>query len=79
MSELFQNIPKIKYEGANSKNPLAFHYYDAEKIVLGKPMKEHLPFAMAWWHNLCAAGTDMFGRGTASVLKKAAWSMQRQR
>ena len=65
MSELFQNIPKIKYEGANSKNPLAFHYYDAEKIVLGKPMKEHLPFAMAWWHNLCAAGTDMFGRDTA--------------
>lgn len=65
MSELFQNIPKIKYEGANSKNPLAFHYYDAEKIVLGKTMKEHLPFAMAWWHNLCAAGTDMFGRDTA--------------
>ena len=65
MSELFQNIPKIKYEGANSKNPLAFHYYDAEKIILGKPMKEHLPFAMAWWHNLCTAGTDMFGRDTA--------------
>ena len=65
MSELFQNIPKITYEGTNSKNPLAFHYYDADKIILGKPMKEHLPFAMAWWHNLCAAGADMFGRGTA--------------
>lgn len=63
MKEFFQ-IPQIKYEGAGSKNPLAFKFYDAEKTVLGKPMKEHLPFAMAWWHNLCAGGTDMFGRNT---------------
>ncbi len=62
---LFNSIPKIRYEGADSKNPLAFKFYDADKIVLGKPMKEHLPFAMAWWHNLCACGTDMFGRDTA--------------
>ena len=65
MSCIFENIPKITYEGAKSKNPLAFKYYDADKIVLGKPMREHLPFAMAWWHNLCATGADMFGRGTA--------------
>ena len=65
MSCIFENIPKITYEGAKSKNPLAFKYYDAERIVLGKPMREHLPFAMAWWHNLCATGADMFGRGTA--------------
>ena len=65
MSCIFENIPKITYEGAKSKNPLAFKYYDAERIVLGKPMREHLPFAMAWWHNLCATGVDMFGRGTA--------------
>ena len=65
MSEIFKNIPKIKYEGNNSKNPLAFKYYDAERVILGKKMKEHLPFAMAWWHNLCAAGADMFGRDTA--------------
>ncbi len=65
MSCIFENIPKITYEGAKSKNPLAFKYYDAERIVLGKPMREHLPFAMAWWHNLCATGLDMFGRGTA--------------
>ena len=65
MSEIFKTIGKINYEGADSKNPLAFHFYDADKIVLGKPMKEHLPFAMAWWHNLCAEGADMFGRGTA--------------
>ena len=61
---LFPNVPVIPYEGPNSTNPLAFKYYDANKIVLGKPMSEHLPFAMAWWHNLCAAGTDMFGRDT---------------
>ena len=65
MSEIFTNIPKIPYEGPQSKNPLAFKFYDPEKVVLGKKMKEHLPFAMAWWHNLCAGGTDMFGRDTA--------------
>ena len=65
MSEIFKNIGEIKYEGACSKNNLAFKFYDAEKVILGKKMKEHLPFAMAWWHNLGAAGTDMFGRDTA--------------
>ena len=65
MSEIFTGIPKIQYEGPASKNPLAFKFYDPEKVVLGKKMKEHLPFAMAWWHNLCAGGTDMFGRDTA--------------
>ena len=65
MSEIFKNIPEIKFEGSKSKNNLAFKFYDPEKIVLGKTMKEHLPFAMAWWHNLCAGGTDMFGRDTA--------------
>lgn len=43
----FPNIPVIPYEGPNSTNPLAFKFYDADKIVAGKPMKEHLPFAMA--------------------------------
>ena len=65
MTEIFKEIPKINYEGATSKNPLSFKFYDADKVVLGKPMSEHLPFAMAWWHNLCANGVDMFGRGTA--------------
>ena len=64
MSEIFKNIPKIQYEGKDSTNPLAFKFYDSNRIVMGKPMREHLPFAMAWWHNLCAAGTDMFGRDT---------------
>ena len=61
----FSNISVIPYEGSKSKNPLAFKFYNPDQIVLGKPMSEHLPFAMAWWHNLCAAGTDMFGRDTA--------------
>lgn len=73
MKQIFENIPEIKYEGADSKNPFAFKFYDADKVILGKKMSEHLPFAMAWWHNLCANGADMFGRGTAdkSFGKKA--------
>ena len=65
--EYFSFIDKVKYEGKDSKNPFAFKFYDPDKIVLGKKMSEHLPFAMAWWHNLCAAGTDMFGRDTADT------------
>ena len=65
MKEIFKNIPKLQYEGPKSRNPLAFKFYDPEKIVMGKTMKEHLPFAMAWWHNLCGTGCDMFGDGTA--------------
>lgn len=65
MSEIFNGIPEIRFEGKDSKNPLSFKFYDAEKTVAGKKMKEYLPFAMAWWHNLGAAGTDMFGRDTA--------------
>ena len=64
MSEIFKNIGKIKYEGKESKNPLAFKYYDADRVIYGKKMKEHLSFAMAWWHNLCAEGVDIFGAGT---------------
>ena len=63
--EYFPNISRIQYEGPHSKNTLAFRYYDPDKTFLGKRMREHLPFAMAWWHNLGAAGTDMFGVNTA--------------
>ena len=64
MEEIFKGIPEIKFEGPDSKNPLAFKYYDPDRIVMGRKMSEQLPFAMAWWHNLCANGVDMFGRGT---------------
>ena len=66
MAEIFAGIPQIHYEGPASKNPLAFKFYEADRIVAGKPMREHLPFAMAWWHNLCATGKDIFGDGTAN-------------
>ncbi len=66
MKEYFPNIQKIQFEGKKSTNPMAFHYYDANKLVLGKPMKEWLRFAMAWWHTLCAEGGDQFGGGTKS-------------
>ena len=46
----FENIPIICYEGPNSTNSLAFKFYDAKRIVMGKPMKQHLPFAMARWY-----------------------------
>ena len=64
--EYFPTIGKIPFEGKGSKNPLAFHYYDPEKVVAGKKMKDWLKFAMAWWHTLCAEGSDQFGGGTKS-------------
>ena len=64
--EFFPEIGKIKFEGKESKNPLAYRYYDAEKVVLGKKMKDWFKFAMAWWHTLCAEGADQFGPGTKS-------------
>ncbi len=63
--EFFKFIDKVKYEGRDSKNALAFRYYDKDRVILGKKMSEHLPFAMAWWHTLGACGADMFGTGTA--------------
>ena len=64
--EYFPTVGKIPFEGKGSKNPLAFHYYDPEKVVAGKKMKDWLKFAMAWWHTLCAEGSDQFGPGTKS-------------
>ena len=62
--EYFPGIGKIKFEGKESKNPMAFRYYDAEKVIMGKKMKDWVKFAMAWWHTLCAEGGDQFGGGT---------------
>ena len=63
--EYFDFVKKVNYEGEQSSNPLAFKFYDPDRVILGKKMSEHLPFAMAWWHNLGASGADMFGVGTA--------------
>ena len=66
MKEYFPTIGKIPFEGPESKNPLAFHYYDPERVVLGKKMKDWLKFAMAWWHTLGQASGDQFGGQTRS-------------
>ena len=64
--EFFPEIPAVKFEGTESKNPLAFRYYDANRVVMGKKMSEWMKFAMCWWHTLCAEGADQFGPGTKS-------------
>ncbi len=73
--EFFPEIGKIKFEGTSSKNPLAFRYYDPEKMINGKKMKDWLKFSMAWWHTLCADGGDPFGGGT----KTFAWKKNTDR
>lgn len=60
----FDKVGKINFEGKESDNPLAFKYYDAQKVVAGKTMEEHFRFAIAWWHTLCGTGGDPFGPGT---------------
>jgi xylose isomerase len=62
--EYFPGIGKIAYEGSASKNSLAFKYYDAEKTVRGKKMKDWLRFAIAYWHSFCGDGADPFGSAT---------------
>ncbi len=62
--EYFKGINQVKYEGPDSRNPLAFKWYDENKTVAGKTMKDHLRFAVAYWHTFCGTGGDPFGPGT---------------
>ena len=62
--QYFPELKKVKFEGAKSKNPIAYHYYQPDKVVAGRPMKDWFKFALAWWHTLCAEGADQFGGGT---------------
>jgi xylose isomerase len=66
----FPEIGQIKFEGRESTNPLAFKFYDANKVVAGKSMKDHFRFSMAYWHTMCGTGGDPFGPGT----KEFPWS-----
>ena len=66
--EYYKGIGDIKYEGKNSTNPFSFKYYDPNKIVAGKTLKEHFRFAIAYWHSFCGQGTDPFGSGTQNFL-----------
>ena len=64
MSTAFKNITAIKYEGPDSKNPLAFKHYNASEIVEGKTLRDHLRFAVVYWHTFRGTGADPFGAGT---------------
>ena len=68
--QYFPTVGQIEFEGPESKNPMAFRYYDPEKVVKGRKMKDWFRFSMAWWHTLCAEGGDQFGGGT----KRFAWN-----
>jgi xylose isomerase len=63
-NEFFKGIGNIKFEGTESDNPLAFRWYDAERVVAGKKLKDHLRFAGAYWHSFCGNGADPFGAPT---------------
>ena len=62
--EYFKGISQVRYEGPDSKNPLAYRWYDETKVIAGKPMKEHLRFAVAYWHSFVGNGSDPFGGPT---------------
>jgi len=64
MTDFFKGIPQIKYEGPQSENDFAFRHYDAEEVVMGKKMKDHLRFAAAYWHSFAWPGGDPFGGQT---------------
>ena len=63
MNEYFPEVKRIRYEGPDTKNPLAFRHYDADEVVLGKTMREHLRFSVAFWHTMRGSGADPFGPG----------------
>ncbi|HEX8427256.1 xylose isomerase [Hymenobacter sp.] len=73
-TEFFTGIDPIKYEGRESDNPLAFKWYDENRVVAGKTMKEHLRFAVSYWHTFVGTGGDPFGPGT----KQFAWDAQHE-
>ncbi len=65
MAAYFPDVPAIPYEGPDSKNPLAFRHYNPSEVVDGKTMKDHLRFAVCYWHTICGTGSDPFGPGCA--------------
>ena len=64
MTPFFQDIKKAAFEGPNSDNPLAFHHYNPDEIIMGKRMEDHLRFAVAYWHSFAWEGSDPFGGQT---------------
>jgi xylose isomerase len=66
--EFFTGVGQIRFEGNQSDNPLAYKWYDENRMVAGKPLKEHLRFAVCYWHTFCNLGGDPFGPGTKNYL-----------
>ncbi len=65
MSEFFTDVPEpIRYEGPDTANQLAYRFYDADRVVLGKRMEDHLRIAVCYWHSFNWPGSDVFGAGT---------------
>ncbi len=64
MSSLFSDLSPVRYEGPDSTDPLAYRWYDPERIVLGKPLKDHLRLTVCYWHSLVMNGADPFGAPT---------------
>lgn len=67
-TEYFKGIEKVKFEGKESDNPLAFKYYNPDMMVAGKKMKDWFKFSVAYWHTFCGQGSDPFGPGTQNFL-----------
>ena len=64
MTQFFQGVEKVSFEGPDSNNPMAFHHYNPDEIIMGKRMEEHLRFAVAYWHSFAWEGGDPFGGQT---------------
>ncbi|GKX57102.1 xylose isomerase [Leminorella grimontii] len=64
MTQYFDKLDKVRYEGTAGKNPLAFRHYNPDELILGKRMEDHLRFAACYWHTFCWNGADMFGTGS---------------
>ena len=60
---IYADLPQVRFEGPSSTNPLAFRWYDAQRVVLGKPLAEHLRPAVCYWHTFCWGGQDPFALG----------------
>ena len=61
----YEEITKIEYLGPESKEPFAFKYYNPDEVIAGKKMRDHLKFALSYWHTIDYCGTDMFGGDTS--------------
>jgi xylose isomerase len=75
----FRDIARVPFEGKNSRNSLAFKHYNPDEIVEGKSMKEHLRFAVAYWHSFCGGGADPFGAATRQMPWQTSDAMQTAR